>query len=265
MTDRIEQLARYQRLRKVGMEVNSTITSSMRKSALEVAAKKLGVLKGKTLVLSSEHEMAVLNDFCLHDTRHNGRTPIEEFAQTASYPPGSLENTFLSCLLQARFTIFLVEVIEPGFGVHARDLLWGGTKFIVDVSLSQTAEPGLLLVSRILPFEDDLFMTSGAALPFGMGPPDAANDWGSQSILRKFDALGFDRLAPELRSELTAALIRECLNMGASEHIEYQEPGAGSGLPPRPVRSAQPQRIGRNDPCPCGSGKKFKKCCGARQ
>ncbi len=22
-----------------------------------------------------------------------------------------------------------------------------------------------------------------------------------------------------------------------------------------------PQRIGRNDPCPCGSGKKFKKCC----
>lgn len=22
------------------------------------------------------------------------------------------------------------------------------------------------------------------------------------------------------------------------------------------------QRIGRNDPCPCGSGKKFKKCCG---
>lgn len=24
-------------------------------------------------------------------------------------------------------------------------------------------------------------------------------------------------------------------------------------------------KIGRNDPCPCGSGKKYKKCCGARQ
>jgi hypothetical protein len=24
-------------------------------------------------------------------------------------------------------------------------------------------------------------------------------------------------------------------------------------------------RIGRNDPCPCGSGKKFKKCCGSRR
>ncbi|MBI9086513.1 MAG: SEC-C domain-containing protein [Desulfobacterales bacterium] len=25
-----------------------------------------------------------------------------------------------------------------------------------------------------------------------------------------------------------------------------------------PVRS---RKIGRNDPCPCGSGKKYKKCC----
>ena len=29
------------------------------------------------------------------------------------------------------------------------------------------------------------------------------------------------------------------------------------------VRNEGP-KIGRNDPCPCGSGKKYKKCCGAR-
>jgi hypothetical protein len=29
----------------------------------------------------------------------------------------------------------------------------------------------------------------------------------------------------------------------------------------KPIRRAQP-KVGRNDPCPCGSGKKFKKCCG---
>jgi curved DNA-binding protein CbpA len=32
--------------------------------------------------------------------------------------------------------------------------------------------------------------------------------------------------------------------------------------PPEPVRRAQP-KVGRNDPCPCGSGKKYKRCCGA--
>jgi uncharacterized protein YecA (UPF0149 family) len=29
----------------------------------------------------------------------------------------------------------------------------------------------------------------------------------------------------------------------------------------RPPVAAAPSRVGRNDPCPCGSGKKFKKCC----
>ncbi len=31
---------------------------------------------------------------------------------------------------------------------------------------------------------------------------------------------------------------------------------------PRTVRKTAADKIGRNDPCPCGSGKKYKKCCG---
>ncbi len=34
---------------------------------------------------------------------------------------------------------------------------------------------------------------------------------------------------------------------------------------PRTVRKTQAQKIGRNDPCPCGSGKKYKKCCGSNE
>lgn len=34
-------------------------------------------------------------------------------------------------------------------------------------------------------------------------------------------------------------------------------------LPDVPVEQAKRERtVGRNDPCPCGSGKKYKKCCG---
>ncbi|MDO5536002.1 MAG: YchJ family metal-binding protein [Desulfovibrionaceae bacterium] len=36
---------------------------------------------------------------------------------------------------------------------------------------------------------------------------------------------------------------------------------SGVQLAPEPVRNAGP-KVGRNDPCPCGSGKKYKKCCG---
>ncbi|MBO4709700.1 MAG: SEC-C domain-containing protein, partial [Kiritimatiellae bacterium] len=45
-------------------------------------------------------------------------------------------------------------------------------------------------------------------------------------------------------------------------------PQAAAPRAPAPVQGApaaaprvQPV-VGRNDPCPCGSGKKFKKCCG---
>ena len=30
----------------------------------------------------------------------------------------------------------------------------------------------------------------------------------------------------------------------------------------QPVRKKASEKVGRNDPCPCGSGKKYKQCCG---
>lgn len=36
----------------------------------------------------------------------------------------------------------------------------------------------------------------------------------------------------------------------------------GTLLKPETLRHEAP-KVGRNDPCPCGSGKKYKKCCGA--
>jgi preprotein translocase subunit SecA len=40
--------------------------------------------------------------------------------------------------------------------------------------------------------------------------------------------------------------------------MAYSHGGEG-GAPPK---QRQKKKVGRNDPCPCGSGKKFKKCCG---
>ena len=41
-------------------------------------------------------------------------------------------------------------------------------------------------------------------------------------------------------------------------------PLAPPGNPvPSPGNIAQTVKVGRNAPCPCGSGKKFKKCCGS--
>lgn len=42
------------------------------------------------------------------------------------------------------------------------------------------------------------------------------------------------------------------------EFIEEEQAAAPTPAAPAPAKG----KVGRNDPCPCGSGKKFKKCCG---
>ncbi len=61
-----------------------------------------------------------------------------------------------------------------------------------------------------------------------------------------FDAARVHEIEKEREKELAAAQVG-----GGDESSKGQ----------RTVRHAEP-KIGRNDPCPCGSGKKFKKCCG---
>jgi preprotein translocase subunit SecA len=48
----------------------------------------------------------------------------------------------------------------------------------------------------------------------------------------------------------------------AQEQIANRPVGQGD-VRPSTVRRSVP-KVGRNDPCPCGSGKKYKKCCGAK-
>jgi preprotein translocase subunit SecA len=51
---------------------------------------------------------------------------------------------------------------------------------------------------------------------------------------------------------------------GATEEFqrsqEQTNAGGGEDAKPEPIRN-RGHRIGRNDPCPCGSGKKYKNCC----
>ena len=47
-----------------------------------------------------------------------------------------------------------------------------------------------------------------------------------------------------------------------SEMQEASDQVQGEGAKVKTIVREAP-KVGRNDPCPCGSGKKYKKCCGA--
>ena len=55
--------------------------------------------------------------------------------------------------------------------------------------------------------------------------------------------------------------VKEALNTRAERYdLEPVYGDDGEELIDAPV--AVKVKVGRNDPCPCGSGKKYKKCCG---
>ena len=47
------------------------------------------------------------------------------------------------------------------------------------------------------------------------------------------------------------------------DHEEELRAEGGQPMPKVETVVHEGPKIGRNDPCPCGSGKKYKKCCGA--
>jgi preprotein translocase subunit SecA len=49
---------------------------------------------------------------------------------------------------------------------------------------------------------------------------------------------------------------------GASSGIDISPMAEASQRGKRKPFKREQAKVGRNDPCPCGSGKKYKKCCG---
>jgi hypothetical protein len=263
MTQHAEWLPRYRRLRQVGLERNNRLVKTLARSARDEGGQKLGILKRNALVLDTEDEIAVLMEYCLHDVRRHGLDAIERFLNESPPATDTDEWVLLNALRGAQYSLFVVESAESGVGIHVRDLLRDETRFLIDIGLGSTAAVGMVLAARVMT-PDGMGMTTGAALPIGiMDPAERSRLMGRLRV--RFPGMDFGNLSPEEASELTAAIIRTCLRRGAAERITYVEPGALA----RPTRARLTRlpapHIGRNDPCPCGSGKIFKHCCGTRR
>jgi SEC-C motif len=247
-----EILTRYLKLRATGRNIGSKLVKRLSKEVLHEGGKKLGMLSRGVFVFNTEDESSVLMDYCIYDVRQNGRNAVEEYLIDSPPDPDSQEMVCLRAMQHAIYSIFVVETVHRGVGVTVRDLPSDRTSLVVDTGLGSTASPKLLVASRLL-FHDDFAMTGGAALPFGMLPEDRR-----PAAVAELSRL----LAPAKDGTVDPApMIRTCLSRGASDHIGYQEP-TGEAIGRGPADETRlGSKVGRNDPCPCGSGKKFKHCC----
>jgi hypothetical protein len=117
------------------------------------------------------------------------------------------------------------------------------------------------------PFDD---LREDALFAYALAMPGETTRGRARGMLRKIDALTPLSYA---ETELVKFALDERLRMhglapvfeGAEEEREEDAQAEPAGRPSGPAQPqpAVPQKIGRNDPCPCGSGKKYKKCHGA--
>jgi preprotein translocase subunit SecA len=91
--------------------------------------------------------------------------------------------------------------------------------------------------------------------------------YGGTDPLREYQLEGFEMfqsMIESIQEEVTKYIMKAHVesNLQRQQVAEGQavRPGGEANQPKKPVR--RQEKIGRNEPCPCGSGKKYKSCCG---
>ena len=105
------------------------------------------------------------------------------------------------------------------------------------------------------------------------GPGDIGEETASRALLERMPALDLPLPVRERIPDVVAAFLGwledagrladgRALGMQVAAAAEAYRArlNAKGGAKAPPLTAAS--NVGRNDPCPCGSGKKFKKCCG---
>ena len=85
------------------------------------------------------------------------------------------------------------------------------------------------------------------------------------AIYRLEGADMFDQMVDDIKEDTVRQILAVQPREKATERVQVAKPtsegfGGDKAIARRPVVKAV--KVGRNDPCPCGSGKKYKKCCG---
>ncbi len=191
-----ETLDRYRTARALGRELQVRMIKELPKPALPECAKKLGLVKSGTLIINQDDEIAIAYDYCLHHFRRAGKNVIERTLETSS---DDRESAWLKALTEARFSVFMVESVTPHRGARLIDLIHNEPLDLTDLGLASTGQSGLILIGRIVHFED-VHLSSGTLIPI----PPGVFESQIRPVFEKFDRAQSERSAPLSASQAAA-------------------------------------------------------------
>lgn len=254
-------IERYQQFRQLSRRLMSLITKTIPREAMQEMGEALGIMRKNTLVLDTMDVSSVLMDSCLFDWIRGGKNLVEKYVDTHPPTPGTDEHLLLQAYCRAKYRLLIPRAISPGAATYWLDTLSGEPIVLMDISLSQSIARGFQgsLATRTAPL-GSCWITTGAPLPVS----DKKTGEMLLKTIRRGNLLEDRTSAGEHR--LVTAVIRACLDSGAAEYVRYedgdkdQEKEFSKANSVIEMKSSR-RHIDRNDPCPCGSGKRYRRCC----
>ncbi len=97
----------------------------------------------------------------------------------------------------------------------------------------------------------------------GYGQKDPVREYQREGYAMFMEMIG--RIKMDTLQKLCLVRIQREEEVDAIQQKQKQDyiMSRGEDAPQKTTVKRETQKVGRNDPCPCGSGKKYKKCCGA--
>ena len=91
--------------------------------------------------------------------------------------------------------------------------------------------------------------------------------YGQRNPVDEYKFIGFD-MFEEMIASIREDTVKYILRTRVDQKVEREQvakpltASRGDGSETAKPQRRSEEKVGRNDPCPCGSGKKYKKCCG---
>jgi hypothetical protein len=162
---RTEILARYRRLRQISKELHAAVLDIIATDVVLEWAKRLDLkTQSASVILGSENEMTLVEDLATYLPRLGRTPPLDRFARTARFAPGSDEALMLEAMRQSCFSLWRVERRHETAGLILRDLLREEDVWLVDEAMEQTAQPGMQFAARVVKLPD-FAMTARILVP----------------------------------------------------------------------------------------------------
>jgi hypothetical protein len=215
-SSREQVLARYRQLREITARHHHDILRCVSADSFLHQARRLGLARGKTLILDDMQELTYVHDLVIHTAPAERSRAIDRYARSAQLAPGSDEALVLEAMRAARFAILVIERRHEVAGLVTTDLIRRNQVWLVDIGLEASMAEGAMVATRL--YTPERFsVTAGASVPVDLGLIAGLHT----KLPRNLFGLDLSALMDDRRFAET--IYRVALADGVMDRVTYQD------------------------------------------